>query len=93
MGSLLVQYVSVQVFSDCQAAIRRFCHASNPLGLSIGQLQYGSLLLLGIWNLMHRNNTTHSLQWTKTHPEQIKPRIMESTADDQGMYMVDLVAG
>ena len=36
--------------------------------------------------------TGHDLQWTKSHPERIKPR-MDWTADDQGIYMADLVAG
>jgi hypothetical protein len=34
----------------------------------------------------------HALQWTKSHPERSKPR-MDWTADDQGIYMADLVAG
>ncbi len=41
MGSLLVQHMPVQAFSDCKAAIRRFCHASSPMGSSIGHIQYG----------------------------------------------------
>ncbi len=52
LGSPLVQHVPVQAFSNYQAAIRWFCHASNPMGSSIGHLQYG-LLLLGIRNLMY----------------------------------------
>ena len=36
MGALMVQHTTVNAYSDCQAAIRRFRHASNPLGASIG---------------------------------------------------------
>ena len=90
MGALLVQNTPTHAYSDCQAAIRRFRHASNPLGSSIGQLQYGPLLQ-GIRKLMLHTTTGHELQWTKSHPERIKPR-MDWTADDQGIYMADLVA-
>ncbi len=34
----------------------------------------------------------HELQWTKSHPERIKPRL-DWTADDHGIYMADLAAG
>jgi hypothetical protein len=40
--------------------------------------------------LMH--GAGHQLQWTKAHPERIKPR-MDWTADDQGIHMADLAAG
>ncbi len=40
MEALLVQNTPTHAYSDCQAAIRRFRHASNPLGSSIGQLQF-----------------------------------------------------
>ncbi len=48
MGALMVQHNAIHAYSDCQAAIRRFRHASNTLGSSIGQLQNGpSLMALG----------------------------------------------
>jgi hypothetical protein len=90
MGALMVQDMDIQAFSDCQAAITRFRHASNPLGSSVEQLQYGPLILR-IRGLM-QNSTGHELQWTKSHAERIKPR-MDWTADDRGIYLVDLVAG
>jgi hypothetical protein len=91
MGALMVQHTPVNAYSDCQAAIRRFRHASNPLGASIGHLQYGPLLH-GIRQLMLPSELGHALQWTKSHPERFKPR-QDWTADDQGIYMADLVAG
>jgi hypothetical protein len=87
----MVQQNTIRAYSDCQAAIRRFRHASNPLGSSIGQLQNGPLLN-GIRKMMLHNTMGHELQWTKSHPERTKPR-MDWTADDQGIYMADLVAG
>jgi hypothetical protein len=91
MGALMVQHTPVNAYSDCQAAIRRFRHASNPLGASIGHLQYGPLLH-GIRQLMLPSELELSLQWTKSHPERFKPRL-DWTTDDQGIYMADLVAG
>ena len=91
MGALMVQHTPINAYSDCQAAIRRFRHASNPLGASIGHLQYGPLLH-GIRQLMLPSEMGHALQWTKAHPERFKPRL-DWTADDQGIYMADLVAG
>ena len=41
---------------------------------------------------MLRNTREHTMQWTKSHPERLKPR-MDWTADDEGIYMADLVAG
>ncbi len=79
----MIQHTSVSAYSDCQAAIRRFRHASNSLGASIGHLQYA---------MMVPSELGHTLQWTKSHPERLKPR-MDWTADDQGIYMADLVAG
>ena len=38
------------------------------------------------------NAMRHELQWTKSHPERIKPRL-DWTADDHGIYMADLAAG
>jgi hypothetical protein len=87
----MVQHNTIRVYSDCQAAIRRFRHASNPLGSSIGQLQ-NDPLLNGIRHIMLHNTMGHEMQWTKSHPERSKPR-MNWTADDQGIYMADLVAG
>ena len=72
LGSLMVQDMAVQAFSDCQSAIRRFRHASNPLGAAVGHLQYGPLLH-GIRRLMLTHGVGHHLQWTKAHPERIKP--------------------
>jgi hypothetical protein len=51
MGALMVQHAPICAYSDCQAAIHRFRHASNPLGASIGHLQYGPLVY-GIRQLM-----------------------------------------
>ncbi len=33
MGALMVQHNTICAYSDCQAAIRRFRHASNSLGV------------------------------------------------------------
>ncbi len=41
---------------------------------------------------MLRDTMGHEMQWTKSHPERMKPR-MDWTADDHGIYMADLVAG
>ena len=49
-------------------------------------------LVHGIRRLMLMHGAGHQLQWTKADPERIKPR-MDWTADDQGIYMADLVAG
>jgi hypothetical protein len=87
----MVQDMAVQAFSDCQSAIRRFRHASNSVGAAVGHLQYGPLLH-EIRRLMLMHVAGHQLQWTKAHPERIKPR-MNWTANDQGIYMADLVAG
>jgi hypothetical protein len=93
IGALMVQHMPVQAFSDCQATIRRFRHASNPLGSLIGQLmlQCGPLLH-GIRHLMLRDTVSHDLQWTRSHLERIKPQ-MDWTANYQGIYMADQVAG
>ncbi len=64
---------------------------ATPLDSSVGHLEHGSLLH-GIRQLMLMNGAGHQLQWTKAHPERTKPR-MDWTADDQGIYMADLVAG
>ena len=61
MGALLVQHNTIRAYSDCQAAIRRFRHASNPLGSSIGQLQNGPLLS-GIRQMMLHNSLAHEMQ-------------------------------
>jgi hypothetical protein len=91
MGPLMVQQHTIRAYSDCQAAIRRFRHASNLLGSSIGQLQNGPLLE-GIRHLLLRNTREHAMQWTMSHPERMKPR-KDWTADEEGIYMADLVAG
>jgi hypothetical protein len=57
----------------------------------IGQLQNGPLLN-GIRQMMLHNTRGHEMQWTKSHPERSTPQI-DWTADDQGIYMADLVAG
>jgi hypothetical protein len=49
-------------------------------------------LLHEIRRLMLMHGAGYLLQSTKAHPERIKPR-MDWTADDQGIYMADLVAG
>lgn len=46
----------------------------------------------GIRKLMLHETMGHEMQWTKSHSERLKP-IMDWTADDQGIYMADLVAG
>ncbi len=63
MGALMVQHNTIHAYSDCQAAIRCFRHASNPLGSSIGQLK-NIPLLNGIRKLMLHNTMEHEMQWT-----------------------------
>jgi hypothetical protein len=91
MEALMIQHNTIRAYSDCQAAIRRFRHASNPLESSISQLQNGPLLN-SIRKLMLHNTMVHEMQRTKYHLEHFKPRI-DWTADDQGIYMANLVAG
>jgi hypothetical protein len=81
----MVQHTALRAYSNCQAAIRRFRHASSPLGSSINQLQNGPLLN-GIRQLMLRNTRSYKMHWKKSHPERFKPR-MDWTADDKGIYM------
>lgn len=47
---------------------------------------------LGIQHLMLRDTADHELQYTRSHPERIKSK-NDWTADDQGIYMADQVAG
>jgi hypothetical protein len=46
----------------------------------------------GIRHLMLRDTAGHELQYTRSHTERIKPQ-NDWTADDQGIYMADQVAG
>ena len=84
------QHMPIKAYSDCEAAIRRFRHASNPLGSSIGHLQYGPLLQ-GI-KIMRDHLMGHTLSWTKHHPERYKI-LCDWTDQDHDIYMADLVAG
>jgi hypothetical protein len=90
LGALMSQHMPIEAYSDCEAAIKRFRHTSNPLGSSIGHLQYGPLLQ-GI-KKMRDHLKGHTLSWTKHHPERYK-LLCDWTDQDHGIYMADLVAG
>ena len=89
VGTLLAQTNEVTAYSDCQSAIRRTRQAANPIGASVGQLQYGQLLLAIRAN---RARQRHTLTWVKAHPERSKP---QDTWDvhDHGIHMADMIAG
>lgn len=92
MGALMAQHMAFQIKSDCQSAIRRFRNASNPVDFSVGQLHaVWTSTFCGIRRLMLKDTEENKLQWTESQPEKIKP-CMNWTADNQDIYMADLVA-
>jgi hypothetical protein len=72
--------------SDCTSAIRRFRQASNPTG---HLLRYEPILQGIRARFLY---LSHSLEWTKSHPERKKPVDAWPPAD-VGIHMADLVAG
>jgi hypothetical protein len=75
--------------SDCTSAIRCFRQASNPTGAATGHLQYGPMLQ-GV--RARSPHLSHSLEWTKAHPERKKPEHTWTPADI-GIHTADLIAG